>query len=371
MQPEQMRAARAALNWSLERLAEASGVHRNTISNFETRKYDGEPEKLAAVKRALESAGVIFIKENGEAAGVRLRRFQVGDRVRFRPQTRVRFSYDIEADEIGTVVGVEPHPLQTGPTYRMEVEFPRAKVPYVFRFEYELVQAAPDTAQPAQPLQAGNKKTMSGHKAIIEEFCIICEQVWTDYDLFQSVFGKDRRAFDLYRSISPLLFEGLNRIMHENCYMQFCKITDNANTGKHSNLTTNYIIEQIPWPAEVAKNLKEVNERLMAFRQHIEPARSKRIAHVDLSAQVERWDNLGAFPKGAEMQFLQDLQKFVNIAYGHFHGGSSRPIEVSMSTDTHQLLRALVKSVIFDRCSKCTEHERIVAVLDYELPPVA
>jgi transcriptional regulator with XRE-family HTH domain len=145
MQPEQMRAARAALNWSLDDLASASGVHRNTLSNFETRKYDGQPEKLAAVKRTLESAGVIFIEENGHAAGVRLRRFQVGDRVRFRAQTNVRLSYNIAPDEVGTVVEVEPHPPQTGPTYRMMVKFPTRDqpLPYVFRFEYELVEAAP------------------------------------------------------------------------------------------------------------------------------------------------------------------------------------------------------------------------------------
>jgi transcriptional regulator with XRE-family HTH domain len=361
-----MRAARAALNWSLERLAEASGVHRNTISNFETRKYDGEPEKLAAVKRALESAGVIFVKENGEAAGVTLRRFQVGDRVRFHPHTRVRFDYNVEADEIGTVVAVEPHPPPTGPTYRIEVEFPRAKLPYVFRFEYELVRAAPDTAEPPQTLKAGNKKRMSDPKAIIENFCIICEHVTSDYDLFQSLFETDRRTFDLYASISPLLFENLNRILHDNLYIQFCKITDPAKTGKNLNLTTNYIVEKIPWPADVGEKLLEVNERLKKFRQAIESARSKRIAHVDLPAQVERWGSLGDFPKGAEIQFLQDLQIFVNIAYGHLQGGSSRPIRVAMSTDTHELIRALVKSVVFDCCSKCAEHERNVAVLDYE-----
>jgi transcriptional regulator with XRE-family HTH domain len=144
MQPEQMRAARAALNWSLDDLATASGVHRNTLSNFETRKYDGEPETLATVKRTLESASVIFIEENGESAGVRLRRFQVGDLVRFRPQTRVRFSYNIAADEMGTVVEVEPHPPLTGPTCMMSVKFPSCEhaLPRVFRFEYELVQAA-------------------------------------------------------------------------------------------------------------------------------------------------------------------------------------------------------------------------------------
>jgi transcriptional regulator with XRE-family HTH domain len=135
--------ARALLNWSLDDLAELSGVHRNTISNFETAKYGGDPEKLAAIKNALESSGVIFVEENEEGSGVRLRRFRIGDVVRFRQQTRVRFSFDIAADEVGTVVEVEPHPPQTGPTYRMDVRFARVRVPGVFRFEYELVKAAP------------------------------------------------------------------------------------------------------------------------------------------------------------------------------------------------------------------------------------
>lgn len=143
MKPEQMRMARACLNWSLDQLAEASGVHRNTISNFETGKYAGDPEKVAMVKSTLESRGIIFIEEDGEGAGVQLRRFRVGDKVRFRSQTTARLNYDIQPDEIGTVVGVEPHPPQTGPTYRIEVQFPRALVAYVFRYEYELVKATP------------------------------------------------------------------------------------------------------------------------------------------------------------------------------------------------------------------------------------
>jgi transcriptional regulator with XRE-family HTH domain len=66
--------ARAALNWSLQQLADASGVHRNTISNFETGRYAGEPEKIEAMQRALEAAGVIFTPENGDGPGVKLRK---------------------------------------------------------------------------------------------------------------------------------------------------------------------------------------------------------------------------------------------------------------------------------------------------------
>jgi transcriptional regulator with XRE-family HTH domain len=66
--------ARAALNWSLADLAAASGVHRNTISNFETGRYGGSEEAISAMRAALEAAGVIFMDENGEGAGVRLRK---------------------------------------------------------------------------------------------------------------------------------------------------------------------------------------------------------------------------------------------------------------------------------------------------------
>ncbi len=72
MNPAQVRMARAALNWTLADLARAAGVHRNTISNFETGRYGGSEEAVAAIRKALEDAGVIFVPENGAGPGVRL-----------------------------------------------------------------------------------------------------------------------------------------------------------------------------------------------------------------------------------------------------------------------------------------------------------
>lgn len=69
-----MRAARALVNWSVRDLSERSGVHRNTITNFETGKSGGDPDTLTKLQRALEAAGVEFIPENGSGAGVRLRK---------------------------------------------------------------------------------------------------------------------------------------------------------------------------------------------------------------------------------------------------------------------------------------------------------
>jgi transcriptional regulator with XRE-family HTH domain len=70
----QIRAARGLLNWSVRDLSERSGVHRNTITNIETGKSGGEQSTISAIRSALESSGVIFVAENGEGPGVRLKK---------------------------------------------------------------------------------------------------------------------------------------------------------------------------------------------------------------------------------------------------------------------------------------------------------
>ena len=72
----QLRAGRALIRWSAEDLARASSVGLTTIRRAEL--TDAETSMTAAndlaVRRALESAGVEFIDENGGGPGVRLRK---------------------------------------------------------------------------------------------------------------------------------------------------------------------------------------------------------------------------------------------------------------------------------------------------------
>jgi transcriptional regulator with XRE-family HTH domain len=69
----QIRAGRGLVNWTVCELADRSGVHRNTVSNYESGS-SGDRHKLDAMCRALEAAGVEFIEENGGGPGVRLRK---------------------------------------------------------------------------------------------------------------------------------------------------------------------------------------------------------------------------------------------------------------------------------------------------------
>lgn len=72
MTPSQCRAARGLLGLSQEDVAKAASVGLSTIKNFEAGKSAPMQNNLMAIQRALETAGVQFIPENGGGAGVRL-----------------------------------------------------------------------------------------------------------------------------------------------------------------------------------------------------------------------------------------------------------------------------------------------------------
>jgi len=72
--PSQVRAARGLLGWSQDQLSSMSGVPKRTIVRLELAVGSPQRRTLAAIRAALEAAGVEFIPENGGGAGVRLRR---------------------------------------------------------------------------------------------------------------------------------------------------------------------------------------------------------------------------------------------------------------------------------------------------------
>lgn len=72
--PAQSKAARALIDWSREDLAGASKVSVRTVVDFERGARQPIPATLAAIRSALEAAGVEFIAENGGGAGVRLKK---------------------------------------------------------------------------------------------------------------------------------------------------------------------------------------------------------------------------------------------------------------------------------------------------------
>ncbi|PWB84375.1 MAG: transcriptional regulator [Methylocystaceae bacterium] len=67
--------ARVALGIGVRELAELAQVAPATVSRLEAGE-ELKPRTVAAIRTALETAGVIFVDENGEGPGVRLRKKQ-------------------------------------------------------------------------------------------------------------------------------------------------------------------------------------------------------------------------------------------------------------------------------------------------------
>lgn len=68
--PAQCRMARAGLDWNVRKLAEVSGVAKNTVTRFEREKAIARPGSVALMRAAMERAGIRFL--DGPEPGVAL-----------------------------------------------------------------------------------------------------------------------------------------------------------------------------------------------------------------------------------------------------------------------------------------------------------
>ena len=68
----QLRMARAALRMSVRELAAAAEVAPNTVVRIEA-DQPANASSLGAIQRVLEAAGILFLPDDGDGPGVRLK----------------------------------------------------------------------------------------------------------------------------------------------------------------------------------------------------------------------------------------------------------------------------------------------------------
>jgi transcriptional regulator with XRE-family HTH domain len=72
---QQIRAARGALNWSVQQLADKTGVGSATIVRYE--QFVGIPksrkDSLSEIRKTFETAGIEFIGTPEDGPGIRIR----------------------------------------------------------------------------------------------------------------------------------------------------------------------------------------------------------------------------------------------------------------------------------------------------------
>ena len=74
MTPAQCRAARALLDMTQSKLADAAQLGLSTVVDFEKERRQVSESAVQAMQQALEAAGIEFFPENGGGEGLRFRR---------------------------------------------------------------------------------------------------------------------------------------------------------------------------------------------------------------------------------------------------------------------------------------------------------
>lgn len=74
MNPVQVKMARAALGWSIRRLAEETGLSPNTIINFEEGKPSVQPKTVDRIFTRLGLAGCTFFNDPVNGVGIFVRK---------------------------------------------------------------------------------------------------------------------------------------------------------------------------------------------------------------------------------------------------------------------------------------------------------
>jgi YesN/AraC family two-component response regulator len=110
---------------------------------------------------------------------------------------------------------------------------------------------------------------------IIEQFCDQCYTIRALYKEYSYLYEDNKERLDLLNKTARDFFHNLQVILIERLFLDICKITDPATSGKNSNLTIKYILKEIEQNAKENLGLDELSDEIHRFRDRIVEARHK------------------------------------------------------------------------------------------------
>jgi hypothetical protein len=201
-------------------------------------------------------------------------------------------------------------------------------------------------------------------KEIVKRFCDHVHWLVSVRHIYHVLFeDKQPSCQALMEKTASSFFVDLNRILQEYLLLECAKITDPATTGKYENFTVDCLVRGICWPDDAAslrqltslpdddkdilKELKSLQAITEGFRNYIECARNKLLAHLDRGT-VLSGKPLGEFPEGKDKTFFDALQKMCNIVHEACFSTIYGDMITSGPGDVFNLIKTLRQAVAFD-----------------------
>jgi len=200
-----------------------------------------------------------------------------------------------------------------------------------------------------------NPKDVTARK-MVKEFCHYVVFLKAIHRIGKELFENDQGR-KLMEQTAVSFFKDINNVLVNYFILETAKITDPAVTyNKYENFTIANMIETINWPESVTRDLERLNHVVKDFRNYVEMARNKLLAHYDkntfMSGKV-----LGTFPKGDDEKFMDALEKMCNVLHKASFGTIFGDISVGMPGDVLDLKKTLKRAVAFEKLLKESKGE--------------
>ena len=156
--------------------------------------------------------------------------------------------------------------------------------------------------------------------SVVVEFCKLCDWAHATWLNHRELFDNNPRANTLQQSFAGDALALLSIISQEYALLQILKLHDRAIVRGNVTLGIDYIITYGGWSESIRIQLDTMAKKLYFFASPLRDARNKSLSHNDL-ATILTGATLGEFATGADEDYFNILQEFVNTVHEHVIGG--------------------------------------------------
>jgi len=114
-----------------------------------------------------------------------------------------------------------------------------------------------------------------------------------------------------------LFFARVNNLLIDFLFLSVARLHDPASSSGQSNVSANYIVEQIE-DGETKGKLTKLLADMALFVQKHKQARNKLLAHNDAASILDSAGNIGGFESGDDEVYMMNLRCFATIISEHY-----------------------------------------------------
>jgi len=185
-------------------------------------------------------------------------------------------------------------------------------------------------------------------KQIIKRFCDMVFWLKDVHYIFHELVDEEDSRRLLERT-AHTFFLDINNIVADCFLLEVAKLSDPATSsvGKRENFTLDNLVETILWPDEYEKRIRKQKDTVQSFRQDINEARNRLLAHYDKSL-IMNGDVLGSFTEGKDREVMKALEEICDLMHHAAFGVIYGEMVPQCSGDVLDLRKYLLMGLAFE-----------------------